>query len=213
VLACYDCVPRGRVIENGRSPDAFAPADEAPIILAAGRLWDAAKNLIALDACASDLPWPVLVAGSSTNTVGDSFEPSSVGLLGTLGTRELARWLGRAAIFCAPARYEPFGLSILEAGLSECALVLGDIPTLREVWGDAALYVPPEDRSALRQALCLLIADRDLRHGYARRARERAQRFDAHVMGRRYHALYDELLCGPPLRAVRHERRTPMRMS
>ncbi len=31
-----------------------------------------------------------------------------------------------------PARYEPFGLSVLEAALSGCALVLGDIPSLRE---------------------------------------------------------------------------------
>ena len=33
-----------------------------------------------------------------------------------------------------PARYEPFGLSILEAALSGCALVLGDLPSLRELW-------------------------------------------------------------------------------
>ena len=44
-----------------------------------------------------------------------------------------------AAIFARPARYEPFGLAILEAAQAGCALVLGDIPSLRELWADAAL--------------------------------------------------------------------------
>ena len=58
-------------------------------------------------------------------------------LLGSLSPRALAAWLARAAIYCLPARYEPFGLSVLEAALSGCALVLGDIPSLREIWDDA----------------------------------------------------------------------------
>ena len=60
-------------------------------------------------------------------------------------------WLRRATIFALPARYEPFGLSALEAGLAGCALVLGDIP-MREVWHDAAMFVPPEQPAALENA-------------------------------------------------------------
>jgi hypothetical protein len=37
--------------------------------------------------------------------------------------------------------------------------VLGDVPSLREIWGDAALYVPPEDHDALHAALMRLIDD------------------------------------------------------
>jgi len=36
--------------------------------------------------------------------------------------------------------YEPFGLAPLEAALSRCAIVANDIPSLREVWGSAAMY-------------------------------------------------------------------------
>ena len=57
------------------------------------------------------------------------------------------------AIYASPARYEPFGLGVLEAALSSCALVLGDSPTLREPWSDAALFVPPDDHDALLTAL------------------------------------------------------------
>ena len=77
---------------------------------------------------------------------------------------------GRASSRC-PARYEPFGLSPLEAALAGCALVLGDIPSLREVWGDAALYVRPDDPDALRQAIAALAGDRRRRDASARRRR------------------------------------------
>jgi hypothetical protein len=68
----------------------------------------------------------------------------------------LAAQLAEASIYALPARYEPFGLSVLEAALSGCALVLGDVPSLREVWGDAAVYVPPGRRPRLRAALLQL---------------------------------------------------------
>ena len=54
--------------------------------------------------------------------------------LGVLAPAELRRKLERAAIFAAPALYEPFGLGILEAAAAGCALVLGDIRfTAREL--------------------------------------------------------------------------------
>ncbi len=54
--------------------------------------------------------------------------------VGRLGPEEMREQYARAAIFAHPARYEPFGLSVLEAALSGCALVLGDISSLRELW-------------------------------------------------------------------------------
>jgi hypothetical protein len=68
---------------------------------------------------------------------------------------ELARTLGAAET--APARYEPFGLGPREAGLAGCALALGDLASLHEVWGDAATYA--SDDTALAAALTALLAD------------------------------------------------------
>jgi glycosyltransferase involved in cell wall biosynthesis len=94
--------------------------------------------------------------------------------LGKLPPREVAELLARASVFAAPARYEPFGLSILEAALAGCALVLGDIPSLREVWGDAALFAAPDDPGP---TLRLVARDDELRHELAARARRRAARY------------------------------------
>ena len=102
--------------------------------------------------------------------------------------------LARAAIFAEPARYEPFGLAALEAGLAGCALVLGDIPSLREVWGDAALYVPPADDDALEAALRRAIEDDRLRGRLAGLAVRRARCYTPAATGRAYLAAYRELL-------------------
>jgi glycogen synthase len=135
----------------------------------------------------------VHLAGSTAHPDGASTSVFSVCCLGELTTAEMARHLSAAAIYALPARYEPFGLSVLEAALSGCALVLGDIPSLREVWGTAARYVPPEDTQALHGALQELIADAGERERLAHAAQARAQRYTADAMCDRYLACYAEL--------------------
>jgi glycosyltransferase involved in cell wall biosynthesis len=119
-----------------------------------------------------------------------------------LAPAEMAERLGQAAIFAAPARYEPFGLGILEAAASGCALVLGDIASLRETWDGAAVFVPPDDRPGWRAALAALMANEHRRENLAAAARERAQSFSREAMARGYAALYDELLGGAERREV-----------
>jgi glycosyltransferase involved in cell wall biosynthesis len=186
-----------RVIANGRDPHRFTPAVKEPLVFAAGRLWDEAKNLAALDACSADLPWPVYVAGATRHPEGHEIRTASarlgMHLLGPLPQAQVARWLARASIYALPARYEPFGLSVLEAALSGCALVLGDIPSLREVWGDAAVYVDPGDSGELGRALHRLIQAPAARATLAARARVRAHRFTARRMARAYLDAYDTL--------------------
>ena len=94
-------------------------------------------------------------------------------LLGRLGEEELARWLARAAIFALPARYEPFGLSVLEAALSGCALVLGDLASLREIWDGAAVFVPPGRRRPRRPRSRALVRDARAAGRASRAARAR----------------------------------------
>lgn len=177
---------RARVIPNGRDPRLFQPRDKQPYIFAAGRLWDEAKNLQALNAAAPHLPWPVYVAGATRAPDGQHTAAPAVRLLGTLGPPELAARLAHASIYALPARYEPFGLSILEAALSGCALVLGDIPSLRENWDGAAAFVPPGDTLELRRCLNHLIADQPRRERLGQLALERSRRFHLQPMASAY---------------------------
>ena len=119
--------------------------------------------------------------------------------LGRLPEKEIASLLARAAIFASPVRYEPFGLAILEAALAGCALVLGDLPSLREVWGNAAVFVDPEDDAALARALQALIDDAERRARLAAEARQRALTYSPERFGDEYLELYERLLADEPL--------------
>jgi glycosyltransferase involved in cell wall biosynthesis len=166
-----------------------------------GRLWDDAKNINLVDQAAAGLPWPVIVAGNPLLRDGRGDQPDrnlrhaqSVGMLDSQAARAL---LARASIYVHPARYEPFGLAILEAALAGCALVLGDIPSLRELWGDAAIFVPTDDAAELGRELTALIEDEDRRAVWGTRARMAARRFTARRMGLEYLAAYGELMATP----------------
>ncbi|MGZ5180554.1 MAG: glycosyltransferase family 4 protein [Ramlibacter sp.] len=183
----------GRVLPNGRNTTLFRPGGKLHYVFAAGRFWDEAKNIGALDAVAAGLPWPVKIAGSCAHPDGREVRPVHAEALGELPAHDIARRMAAASIYALPARYEPFGLSILEAGLSGCALVLGDIPSLREVWGDAALYVPPDDHEALRRTLARLVDDQPERTRLALAARQRGLQFSAERMADAYLQAYATL--------------------
>ena len=183
------------VIYNGRDATPFYSAEKEPLVLSAGRLWDEAKNLAALERVAPRLPWPVYVAGDE-RAPGDAAAGAEVRHtrpLGRLDEPAMADWLARAAVYALPARYEPFGLSALEAALSGCALVLGDVESLREVWGEAACFVPPDDADALSGAIRWLTDSPARRNEMGERARLRAARYAPRRMAEQYLAAYRRL--------------------
>jgi glycosyltransferase involved in cell wall biosynthesis len=190
----YGPLAKRKVIANSRDAALFRPGKKEPFIFAAGRLWDEAKNIMILEQVAPALAWPVYVAGNNQHPTGRMVEFSHLRLLGCLPAQAIAPLFGRASIYALPARYEPFGLSALEAALAGCALVLGDIPSLREVWGEAALYTPPDDPKAIEDALQLLIKDAAYRHELAARARLRALKYTTQRMADHYLAIYQELV-------------------
>lgn len=180
-----------RVIPNGRDASLFRPAgDKAHYIFMAGRLWDEAKNAAALEAIANRLEWPVFAAGPAEHLSGKTFSEGAIKTLGVLSSTELADWLSRASIFALPALYEPFGLTALEAGLSGASLVLGDIPSLRETWDGAALFVDPRDQLALKDSIELLINDKSLRQALGQKARARALEYTTDRMADSYLEMY-----------------------
>jgi glycosyltransferase involved in cell wall biosynthesis len=184
------------VVPNGRDARRFVAQKKEPFVFGAGRLWDRAKNLEALMAITPRVSWPVVVAGHARvegdlgPSCADRAERTGPLHVGQLSQTEIAVWLARASIFALPARYEPFGLLPLEAALSRCALVLGDIDSLREVWGDAAVYVEPEDRDSLRAAIERLVTDPVALADYAARAYARARTYTPARMAKAYADIY-----------------------
>lgn len=192
----YQPLSRAMVIHNacGSAERARPLLQRWPVIFASGRVWDRAKGIEVLDAAARDLSWRAYVAGSATAPDGAQVELESLRRLGQLSAADLQSCLRRAAIFAHPARYEPFGLGVLEAALGGCALVLADLPSLRELWQGAALFVPAGDAWSLRRALQQLIDDPESVGLLGAASWTRAQRYRPDGMAARYVALYRELL-------------------
>ncbi len=186
----YGPLPNSSVIFNGRALPLLTARPKEKFVLSVGRLWDEAKNVDALAAIASNLPWPVYLAGENRKPEGEPLPLRGAECLGQLSEHKLLPWFARASIYALPARYEPFGLSVLEAALCGCALVLGDIPSLRELWRNAALFVPPGDPNILKDALTELISSPAWIATLGAKARWAARSYTPDRMAQEYFSAY-----------------------
>jgi glycosyltransferase involved in cell wall biosynthesis len=148
-------------------------------VLAAGRLWDEAKNIAVLDQAAAVMDVPVKAAGSSAGPNGAAVEFASLSPLGVLDEAAMAAAMRDARIFASPALYEPFGLAVLEAAQAARPLVLADIPSFRELWDGAALFLPPRDAAAWARALTELHANPEACRRLGAAAQTRAAEYGA----------------------------------
>jgi len=177
-------------IHNGRSPLPTVEAAPATGAFTAGRLWDRVKNTALLDAVAARVP--MRAAGPVTAPHGETVRPEHLRLLGTLEVAGLARELAARPVFVSAARFEPFGLAVLEAAQAGCPLVLADIDTFRELWSDAAIFVRDEDDYVA--AVEGLLADRGEHARWGERAQQRAARYTPVATASAMAALYAGVL-------------------
>lgn len=198
VRHCYRVRRRITVIHNGRSPKERTPsparARRQAIALTAGRLWDEGKGLATLDAAAGLVPHAVHAAGPVAGPHGARIACRHLHLRGTLNEAELARAYAGAAVFVSAARYEPFGLAVLEAAQAGCALLLSDIRTFRELWNGAAVFVPAEDPDRLADAMRHLLDTPASCAHFGAVAQARAARFAPHSMAAATWATHAALL-------------------
>ena len=202
VAAIYGLTGVPLAVHNGRAAthvDASTAAAEHDAVFTAGRLWDSGKNIAALDATAALLPWPVRAAGDIAGPDGSRMTFSHIDLLGRQPEAAIRAHLADRPIYVAPARFEPFGLAVLEAAQAGCALVLNDIATFRELWEGAALFVDADDARALAAAVCTLIEDRAGRRGLGEAARAHARHYTLAAMVEATVAAYARCLVRRPV--------------
>ena len=95
--------------------------------------------------------------------------------LGYVPEQDLAELLGLRARVSFTILDEGFGFPLLQAFASDCPVLCSDIPPLREVGQDVALYA--KDRTALAAGMNLLFDDENLRKNLTAKGRERLKRF------------------------------------
>ena len=164
-------------VHNGRTTRELGPLPQGDFVFTAGRLWDEGKNVATLDWAAARIDAPFQAAGPAHGPNGASVALDHLLTLGDLSQDRIAGLLAARPIYASAALYEPFGLSVLEAAQAGCALVLSDIPTHRELWDGAAIFVEASDDGAFAAAIMQLFADRGRRNELGKRARERARSY------------------------------------
>lgn len=196
----YELPVRCAVIYNSRTASQFRTEPKKQIcVLSVGRIWDEAKQIRLLLARKHRVL--VRIAGSSqhpdpsqrSSHIGDF--GSCVEFCGEKSESELQALYAGSAAYAATSRYEPFGLALLEAALSKCALILNDIPVFRELWGDTAFYFNRNDADSLADAVSLVCEDVSLREEFGELAFERARsRFNPQRMIQEYEQAYESLV-------------------
>jgi len=195
VFRLYPKAPIPLAIHNGRSlPPASGPMHD--FAFTAGRLWDRGKNVATLDRAAARLGIPFKAAGATTGPHGEHARVEHLHLLGHVGDDVIAGCLSARPVFASAAVYEPFGLSVLEAALAGCPLVLSDIPTFRELWEGVATFVPADDALGFAAAIEELAGDVPLRVARGTLARRRALTYTPERNRRAMATLYGRLLGG-----------------
>ena len=124
-----------------------------------------------------------------------ALQAEGVHLLGRVG--DVAAWYRRAEVVVHPARWEGFGLALLEAMLAAKPVVASRVSSVPEVVvdGETGLLVPPDDARALAGAVSSFLDDPARAAALGRAGHDRARReFSVARMRERTLRVYEEAL-------------------
>lgn len=114
--------------------------------------------------------------------------------VGSLSDDELAAAYAGAAFFVAPSIREGFCLPVIEAQSYGAPVICSDIPVLREVAGDGALFIDPKAPKTIADAIDRFLSNDQFRNEMSAAARCNAGRFSWAKAARETEAVFAEAL-------------------
>ena len=208
VRESYAAPRQEAVIGPGRNAMFYnSRAEKEELVLTVGRMQDTAQQITLLTGLAQPLPVCIVTSGTMAPVrknpiradVRTTLGRAPVAIRGPQSEGQMRSLFSRASIYAATSSYEPLGLAAVEAALSRCAILANDVPSHREMWGEAAYYFNTNDAESLHHALRRLHDDPTLREGYAERAYLRARScFTSKKMTDAYFGLYRSLVSPAP---------------
>lgn len=186
-------VTRVRLVPNGIDVSEFDAKPGSPHRIAFLGRDDPRKGLdVLLEA------WPrvrreVPDAELMVASAGRSGDLDGVRFIGGVGPDERRSLLAGASIYCAPnLGGESFGIVLVQAMASRCAVVASALPAFVHVLGDAGVLVKPGDAAGLAGALIELLVNHERRAELQRASLGRVERFDRAAVTNGYLAVYAE---------------------
>ena len=150
-------------------------------------------------------PFPVqlTIAGAQ-----DPRYPEAAALVRELGLETIVKWTGYLSdgqladsyrssdLLVHPSRYEGFGLQVVEAMSSGLPVVCGNVASLPEVTGDAAVLVNPDNENDFAGAIRDILTNRPKQESMRAKGLVQARRFTWTNTARQTMALYEEATGG-----------------
>lgn len=188
-------LPKVRIIPNGVDIARFAPSEKEPASVVFVGRDDRRKGLSVLLRA-----WPVVrdrhpnarlrVVGASRDT-----EIEGVEFLGRVDEETKVSVLASSEIAVAPnTGGESFGIVVVEAMASGCAVVASALPAFISVLGGTGELVAVGDADGLAERIVALLDDDHRRSSKARAARDRVHIYDMDTVGRSYLDAYTDAI-------------------
>jgi glycosyltransferase involved in cell wall biosynthesis len=154
-------------VENGTGSSTVGSILDSKYILAVSSI-DPRKNLqclidaflaLQLEDC------KLVLVGKTSNHFNVTLQSNSDNIIftGFVSDADLYNLYKKCEFFIYPSLYEGFGIPPLEAMINGCAVIVSDIPSLKEVCSDAALYVDPYDVESVKNGMLKIISDSKLK--------------------------------------------------
>lgn len=99
-----------------------------------------------------------------------------------------------ADMLCFASLYEGFGMPIIEAQATGRPVVTSGRGAMKEVAGEGALLVDPEDVASIREGVVKIMEDAVYRQQLVERGLENVKRYRAEVIAEKYMEVYKEVL-------------------
>jgi glycosyltransferase involved in cell wall biosynthesis len=103
--------------------------------------------------------------------------PENVVMPGRLTDCEIVALYRNARALVFPSIYEGFGIPPLEAMLLNCPVIAAEIPVLREICGNAALYCSPTDTESIVRGMQAIMRSQSLRQSLMDKGLIQVQRY------------------------------------
>ena len=119
------------------------------------------------------------VIGADVNhLVSDSINQySNIEYIDDVSDEQLTKLYSNAKMLVFPSFYEGFGLPPLEAMSCGCPVVISNIPVLRELYENSALYINPYSVEDIKNTISNLLNDNNLSNSLVKRGLEQSKKY------------------------------------
>jgi glycosyltransferase involved in cell wall biosynthesis len=123
---------------------------------------------------------------------------NNVVFAGYISEETLFGYYKNAIATIIPSLMEGFGLPGLEAMREDCLVLASDIPSLKEIYADSAVYFDPLAVESMHATIREVLTDKNKFHSYIKKGRERVTFFSWKKMAEQTLKIYESSISVRP---------------